>query len=131
VPDEKVTSIVIDVDLDDLVLRAVEVERKREECGADDADGATLEALADDFAACMLSNGLSMPTLTPQPTSLPPATPSSLQVSPSNLHPDTEAKRGRPRKRTTHSKKKKVKHERLGAEICRPTTYISTVYLRP
>jgi hypothetical protein len=108
VPDESVTSIVVNVNLDELVLRVVEVERKREECGADDADGATLEALADTFAACTLSNNLSTPTLMSQATSQPLVAPSSAQVSPLNLQPNTQAKCGQPCKRTAHSKKMKT-----------------------
>jgi hypothetical protein len=106
VPDKSVTSIIIDVNLDELVLHAVEVEHKCEECGADDADGATLEALADTFAACALSNNLSAPMLMPQPTSQSLVAPSSAQVSPGNLQPNTKAKCSQPCKHTTHSKKK-------------------------
>jgi hypothetical protein len=108
VPDENVTSIVVDVDLDELVLRAVEVERQREECGADDADGATLEALSDTFTACTLSQDFSVPTAESQPTSESLAAPSLSQASHLNLQSNIESKRSRPRKRTTHSKKMKT-----------------------
>jgi hypothetical protein len=115
VPDESVTSIVIDVDLDELVLCAVEVERKREECGADDGDGATLEALADTFAACALSNNLSAPMLMPQPTCQSSVAPSFAQVSPLNLQPNTQAKCRQSRKRTTLQK-----NENSGTSGCAP-----------
>jgi len=101
-PEEDVISIVTEVDLDELVLRAVEVERKRETSGVDDADDVVLEYLESAFAVCTLSKA------PPQPPPTPVASSSSSSASTSTFLVDTGAKRGRPRARTSHSKKMKT-----------------------